>query len=139
MLVRRARPTGSWLISTADPGMAASPNARDEELLEGLSMPAYRRIATLIRLPGRPGSTVLGYVVDIDAAELTAALEKDAGACSGLLAKQKQEPWLFVTDHRQTEAANETAAGARSARARGAMKRRAEEQRTDADVDRPAK
>jgi hypothetical protein len=66
------QPAGSYTVET------------DEELLEGASVPAYRRIATLIRLPGRPGSTVLGYVVDIDAAELTAALEKDAGACSGL-------------------------------------------------------
>lgn len=50
----------------------------DEELLEGASMPAYRRIATLMRLPGRPGSTVVDYVVDIDASELAAALQHDA-------------------------------------------------------------
>jgi hypothetical protein len=62
------QPAGSYTVET------------DEELLEGASVPAYRRIATLIRLPGRPGTSVLGYVVDIDAAELTAALEKDAAA-----------------------------------------------------------
>ena len=60
------QPAGSYTVET------------DEELLEGASVPAYRRIATLIRLPGRPGSTVLGYVVDIDAAELTAALRTPA-------------------------------------------------------------
>jgi hypothetical protein len=62
------QPAGSYTVET------------DEELLEGASVPAYRRIATLIRLPGRPGSAVLGYVVDIDAEELAVALEKDAGA-----------------------------------------------------------
>jgi hypothetical protein len=66
--IAEEQPAGSYTVET------------DEELLEGASVPAYRRLATLIRLPGRPGSTVLGYVVDIDAAELTAALEKDAGA-----------------------------------------------------------
>ena len=62
------QPAGSYTVET------------DEELLEGASVPAYRRIATLIRLPGRPGTTALGYLVDIDAAELMAALEKDAAA-----------------------------------------------------------
>jgi hypothetical protein len=99
------------------------------------------------------------------------------------LAKQKQEPWLFATNRRQTEAENETAvqiqrpnwlaqtqaklnvasspesqrpsetsmtlgeefkaraaqAGARWARARGAMERGTQGQRTDANVDQPAK
>ena len=60
------QPAGDYTVET------------DEELLEGTSVPAYRRIATLIRLPGRPGSTVLESVVNIDAAELDAALERDA-------------------------------------------------------------
>jgi hypothetical protein len=49
----------------------------DEERLD-TSFPAYRRIATLIRLPGRPGSAELGRVVNIDPAELDAALAIDA-------------------------------------------------------------
>jgi hypothetical protein len=62
------QPAGTYTVET------------DEELLETASVPAYRRIATLIRLPGRPGSLVLGQVVDIDATELAAALDEDAAA-----------------------------------------------------------
>ena len=50
----------------------------DEELLQGLSVPAYRRISTFIRLPGRHGSAELARVVDIHPAELVAALASDA-------------------------------------------------------------
>lgn len=64
------QPAGTYTVET------------DEELLQTASVPAYRRISTLLRLPGRPGSSVLGYVVDIDAAELAAALERDAVAPS---------------------------------------------------------
>ncbi len=48
----------------------------EEERLD-TSFPAYRRIATLIRLPGRPGSAEVSRVVDIDPAELDAALMMD--------------------------------------------------------------
>lgn len=60
------QPPGTYTVET------------DEELIDTARIPAYRRISTLIRLPGRPGSSVLGYVVDIDAADLAAALERDA-------------------------------------------------------------
>jgi hypothetical protein len=49
----------------------------DDEVLP-TSFPAYRRIATLIRLPARPGSMVLEQIADIDDAELTNALARDA-------------------------------------------------------------
>lgn len=49
----------------------------DEELIGNGSLTAYRRISTLIRLPGRPGSLVLEQVVDLDPAELAAALARD--------------------------------------------------------------
>ena len=62
------QPAGSYSVET------------DEELLATASVPAYRRVATLIRLPGRRGSTVLGQVVDIDPAELAAALDRDVAA-----------------------------------------------------------
>jgi hypothetical protein len=51
----------------------------EEERLE-TSFPAYRRIATLIRLPGRPGSMEVSRVVDIDPAELDAAIALDAAS-----------------------------------------------------------
>lgn len=60
------QPAGTYTVET------------DEELIGNAPVTAYRRISTLIRLPGRPGSLVLEQVVDIDAAELAAALEKDA-------------------------------------------------------------
>ena len=64
------QPAGIYIVET------------DEEPIETASVLAYRRISTLIRLPGRPGSSVLGQVVDIDPTELAEALEKDAAAPS---------------------------------------------------------
>jgi hypothetical protein len=62
------QPAGSYTVET------------DEEAIGNGPITAYRRISTLIRLPGRPGSLVLEQVVDVDADELAAALAKDAGA-----------------------------------------------------------
>jgi hypothetical protein len=58
------QPTGTYTVES------------DEELL--LSLPAYKRIATLIRLPVRPRSTVVTQIVEVDPLELTAALARDA-------------------------------------------------------------
>ena len=60
------QPAGSYTVET------------DEELIGNAPTTAYRRISTLIRLPGLPGSLVLEQVVDIDAGELAAALARDA-------------------------------------------------------------
>ena len=59
------QPAGTYTVET------------DEELIGNGSLTAYRRISTLIRLPGRPGSLVLEQVVDLDPAELAAALARD--------------------------------------------------------------
>jgi hypothetical protein len=64
------QPAGDYVVET------------DEEPLATASVEAYRRISTLIRLPGRPGSLVLGQTVDIDPAELADLLERDAVAPS---------------------------------------------------------
>lgn len=61
------QPAGTYAVET------------DEELLPGLSFPAYRRIATLICLPSRPGEPVMERVANIDPLELRAAQERDAG------------------------------------------------------------
>jgi hypothetical protein len=45
-----------------------------------LSVPAWRRIATLIFLPSRPGGVFLEQVVTIDPLELEAAQERDAAS-----------------------------------------------------------
>lgn len=62
--------------------------ATDEELLPGLSFPAYRRIATLIYLPSRPGKAIPEQVVNVDPLELEAAqdiraLAHPVGAVAG--------------------------------------------------------
>lgn len=51
-----------------------------EELLPGLSFPAWRRIATLIFLPSRPGGAFVERVVTVDPLELEAAQERDAAS-----------------------------------------------------------
>ena len=57
------QPAGTYTVET------------DEELLPGLSFPAYRRVATLIFLRSRG----VEEVVNIDLLELQAAQERDAG------------------------------------------------------------
>jgi hypothetical protein len=64
--IAEEQPAGTYTVET------------DEEPIGRGPVTAYRRISTLIRLPGPPGSLVLEQIVDIDAAELAAAIEKDA-------------------------------------------------------------
>ncbi len=49
----------------------------DEELLEGISFPAYRRILSLIHLRPEPGHPGLVQTLTIDPNELDAALKRD--------------------------------------------------------------
>jgi hypothetical protein len=69
--------------------------ATDEELIEGVSFPAYRRIATMIFVPAPTGSAV--EMVAVDSLDLEAALERDAATqnappqdCSRLLGPKLQ-------------------------------------------------
>jgi hypothetical protein len=62
------QPAGRYVVET------------DEELLQTPSLLAYRWLSTFIRLPGRPDSMELARVVDIDPAELAAALASDVEA-----------------------------------------------------------
>ncbi len=64
--IDEVQPAGSYTVET------------DEELLPGLSFPAYRRIATLIFLRSR-GGPVVEEVANIDPLELQAAQERDTG------------------------------------------------------------
>ena len=57
-------PAGTYTVET------------DEELLPGLSFPAYRRLATMMVLRSRGGAPVT--VANIDPLELQAAQERDA-------------------------------------------------------------
>ena len=61
--VDRELPPGSYRVAT------------DEELIEGLSFPVYRRVSTMIFVPGRNSSSV--EMLLIDPADLKAAQERD--------------------------------------------------------------
>jgi hypothetical protein len=67
--VDEVQPAGTYTVET------------DEELLQTLSVPAYRRISTLMRLPAlpaRPTGPMLTQIVAINAVELAAVLARDA-------------------------------------------------------------
>jgi hypothetical protein len=64
------QPAGTYTVET------------DEELLPGLSFPAYQRIATLMVLRSRRGGPVVEEVVNIDPLELQAAQVRDANLCT---------------------------------------------------------
>ena len=61
--VDRELPAGDYRVVT------------DEELIEGLSFPVYRRVSTMIFVPGQSTSSV--EMVTIDPQELEAARERD--------------------------------------------------------------
>ena len=64
--IGRSLPAGSYEVIT------------DEELVEGLSFPVYRRVATMMLVPGHLARSV--EMVTIDPLALAAALERDASA-----------------------------------------------------------
>jgi hypothetical protein len=65
--VDRVLPAGDYSVTT------------DEELIEGISFPVYRRISTTIMVPGeRSRSTV--EMVSVDPRDLKAARKKDAAS-----------------------------------------------------------
>ena len=61
----KVQPAGTYTVET------------DEELLQPSSVPAYRRIATLMRL-ARTTGTVLTQIVETNPGELAGALARDA-------------------------------------------------------------
>jgi hypothetical protein len=60
------QPAGTYTVET------------DEELIEGLSFPVYRRVATVILLPAPAGGPGLFQVATIDPVELDQAAQADA-------------------------------------------------------------
>jgi hypothetical protein len=60
------QPAGTYTVET------------DEELLQTLSVPAYRRISTLMHLPARTTGTMMTQIVEINPVELAAVLARDA-------------------------------------------------------------
>jgi hypothetical protein len=66
--IDEVQPAGTYTVETR------------EDLLPGVSFPAWRRIATLIFLPSRPGGAFVEQMVSIDPLELEAAQERDAAS-----------------------------------------------------------
>jgi hypothetical protein len=54
--------------------------ATDEELIEGLSFPVYRRVATMIFLPSNGPQPASIEMVNVDPADLAAAHQQDQAA-----------------------------------------------------------
>jgi hypothetical protein len=65
--IDEVQPAGTYTVET------------DEELIPGVSFPAYRRIASLIFLRSRGGGAVVEEMANVDPLELEAAQERDAG------------------------------------------------------------
>lgn len=63
--VEEMLPAGAYQVET------------DEELLQGVSFPVYRRVATVIFLPSQSAGATWVHAVDIDPSELEAAQEHD--------------------------------------------------------------
>jgi len=66
--VDRLLPAGNYRVTT------------DEELIESLSFPVYRRVATMILVPGQGHWRSSVEMFTIDPAELQAAHEKDSAS-----------------------------------------------------------
>ena len=54
----------------------------DEELIEGLSFASYRRVATMIMVPGAPPHQASIEMISINSADLADARQADAVASS---------------------------------------------------------
>lgn len=59
------QPAGTYKVET------------DEELVQGVSFPVYRRVTTVIFLPSQSAGATWVHAIDIDPLELEAAQERD--------------------------------------------------------------
>jgi len=75
--VGRIMPAGSYEIIT------------DEELVEGLSFPVYRRVATMMLAPTQSSHALSVEMLTIDPLDLAAALERDTLAAKASAASAK--------------------------------------------------
>jgi hypothetical protein len=69
--VGRQLPAGSYEVVT------------DEELIEGLSFPAYRRVATTMLVPAQSSRATI-EMLTIDPLGLAAAIDRDAAAAANM-------------------------------------------------------
>ena len=85
-----ARPFSLRGIDGEQPA-GAYPVETDEELIPGLSFIAWRRVASLMFLPSRPGGPVPGRIATIDPLELEAAQARDAARASCGCARERDD------------------------------------------------
>jgi hypothetical protein len=81
----------------------------DEELLEGISFPAYRRILTLIDLHAKPGHPGLTRALTIDPNELDAALKRDQAPAEISVGPEASQETLKGTTEPHREEADKQA------------------------------
>ena len=75
--VGRVLPAGNYVVVT------------DEELIEGLSFPAYRRLATMILAPAQSFQSSSIEMLTIDPLDLAAAVERDTPAVNAISVSAK--------------------------------------------------
>ena len=81
----------------------------DEELLDGISFPAYRRISTLIRLPTKSGNPAFTRALTIDPNELDAALLRDQASAAVPVGRDVSQKTPKVTPELPREQADRQA------------------------------
>lgn len=81
----------------------------DEELLEGISFPAYRRILTVIHLHPKPSHPGLTRTLTIDPNELDAAMQRDQAPAEIPVARIASQEVLKETPDSRREAADRQA------------------------------
>ena len=97
-----------FVLSEFDEELPAGPYSveTDEELLEGISFPAYRRVLALIHLHPRPGHPGVTQTLTIDPNDLDAALKRDQALAESPSGDRNagQETLKGTTESRREEA-----------------------------------
>ena len=81
----------------------------DEELLDSISFPAYRRILSVIRLHEKPGHPGLTQTLTIDPNELDAALKRDQAPAESPVGRDGSQETLKGTRESRREEADRQA------------------------------
>jgi hypothetical protein len=78
--IDRELPAGAYKVVT------------DEELIEGLSFPCFRRVATMIMVPGAPPHRSATEMISISSVDLADAQQADAVASHAGLSDHNRKP-----------------------------------------------
>ena len=75
----------------------------DEELLEGISFPAYRQVLTVIHLHPKPGRPGLTQTLTIDPNELDAAVERDRSPAEISVAREPDHKTPTISRRKEAD------------------------------------